>query len=270
MTRHILILILTFFFVNENFACNCCLGCRETKHLCVGKVTKKLDQTHYEFTVLREFKGSLKKKIKIHTDGVSACGLGRLDTGDVYLLTPVFNRKSHFYDVSACDEHCKSDWTRFKEDTMILGQLSAKNIIINNRHIEGKIIKGKRQGKWVFHYYRDTVHSTYSGNYINGLKSGVWKKGSSLLEIYKNGKLLNEIRYYPDSSRVEEAGSITEEYDKNGYLKQRTSSNSFETYYSNGQIKEKAKIKGDGYISGYWYEYDLDGRRTIKKRVALR
>jgi len=195
-----LLLILTFFllFIFSSHSCNCFISdfnfyesFQETKHSCVGKVIKKIDEVHYEFEVLRTFKGSLSKKIIIQSHGVTSCGLGVLQIGDIYLISPTLEKDKKTYNVSRCLHNAKNTSYRFTNDTTTLAAISVKDGVIDTPYFKGQIKNGKRTDTWTEYYYKDTILSSYiKGQYIKDKRNGIWVDENGGELEFKNGKLV--------------------------------------------------------------------------------
>ena len=93
---------------------------------------------------------------------------------------------------------------------------------------QGKISKGKRDGKWIKYY--ENGQFLFEGNYKDGKKEG------EQLAYYENGQLRRKSNYKDDKKDGEWIG-----------------------YYENGQLRIKGNYK-DGKLDGEFLMYDEDGK----------
>lgn len=126
--------------------------------------------------------------------------------------------------------------------------------------------KGKRQGMWMFSREASMGESAYSefGNYLHGLKTGLWYKVDELgdliaVERYKNNVLDGEVKYYTNGRLIIK-----------GNYKALNPNVEVDTFIVTDPVTELQKIvtvsTTRGTVkNGMWYYYDAESGRIIKE-----
>lgn len=194
---YLLVIILS---ANAYYSCNC-FSLEEnlyetyskSNYLCLGKIIKKIDLTHYEFEIMKSYKGDIFQKIIIESLPIVSCGLGEIKLADVFIID-LRKIKDNTFSVSRCNYNKKNSDLSFKNDTTCLAAFSNKNTYLNLPYFNGQIKSGKRVGQWTEYYYQDTFNiSSFSGKYLNDKRDGVWIESNGTKYLYKKGKLIKTL-----------------------------------------------------------------------------
>ena len=198
MTKFFIISTIIF-LTNVGYGCNCFIGDEnlyetysKSKFLYLGKIVKKVDATHYEFEIIKSYKGKHLEKIIIESTHLVSCGLGELKIDDIYLINP--NYIDGKFSVSKCNFNRQNTSTSFKNDTTCLAAITNKNIYVKAPYFNGQIKSGKRTGSWTEYFYQDTFRiSSFSGNYVNDKREGIWVDSEGVKYLYKKGTLIKTL-----------------------------------------------------------------------------